>query len=192
MPLRDFYTGDGINYRRLQPNELVTRVFLPAQSAGYRGVYRKLRVRGSIDYPLAGVAVAMKRVSNGDGVGHVSDVHIAITAVNPAPMLVKGVNELLAGKTIDEASGRCCRRHGGAHGKAVDDLGVDAGVSARDDSSVYQKSGAGSIERKYSDVSPYLASICAIDDVTRTCGSSRGSRRVRNDRFAKSVDRVQC
>ncbi|MGB7129562.1 MAG: FAD binding domain-containing protein [Candidatus Sulfotelmatobacter sp.] len=98
MPLREFYTGDGISYRRLQPNELVTRIFLPAQSAGYRGVYRKLRVRGSIDYPLAGVAVAMKR-SN----GHVSETHIAITAVNPAPMLIKGASELLAGKIIDEA-----------------------------------------------------------------------------------------
>ena len=54
----------GENYRRLQTNELVTRVFLPAESAGYRGIYRKLRVRGSIDYPLAGVAVVMKR-SNG-------------------------------------------------------------------------------------------------------------------------------
>ena len=98
MPLRDFYTGDGISYRRLQPNELVTRIFLPAPSAGYRGVYRKLRIRGSIDYPLAGVAVVMKR-SN----GHVSEAHIAITAVNPAPMLVKGASELLVGKILDEA-----------------------------------------------------------------------------------------
>ncbi|HTU41215.1 MAG TPA: FAD binding domain-containing protein [Candidatus Aquilonibacter sp.] len=98
MPLRDFYTGDGISYRRLQPNELVTRIFLPAPSAGYRGVYRKLRIRGSIDYPLAGVAVVMKR-SN----GHVSEAHIAITAVNPAPMLVKGAGELLVGKILDEA-----------------------------------------------------------------------------------------
>jgi 4-hydroxybenzoyl-CoA reductase subunit beta len=103
MPLRDFYTGDGINYRRLQPNELLTRIFLPAQSAGYRGVYRKLRVRGSIDYPLAGVAVVMKRTANGSGVGHVADARVAITAVNPAPTLVKGASELLAGKIIDEA-----------------------------------------------------------------------------------------
>jgi 4-hydroxybenzoyl-CoA reductase subunit beta len=100
--LRDFYTGDGIEYRRLQPNELVTRVFVSAQSAGYQGVYRKLRIRGSIDYPLAGVAVAMKRIPNGRGAGHVSDARVAITAVNPAPMLVKGVNELLAGEIISE------------------------------------------------------------------------------------------
>ncbi len=98
VPLRQFYTGLGEDYRKLQPNELVTRVFLPASAAGYRGVYRKLRVRGSIDYPLAGVAVMMKR-SN----GHVIDARIGITAVNPAPLLVRGVAELLAGKVPDEA-----------------------------------------------------------------------------------------
>ena len=98
MPLRDFYTNDGVAYRNLQPDELVTRVFLPESSADYRGVYRKLRVRGSIDYPLAGIAVVMKR-SN----GHIADARVAVTAVNPAPLLVKGASELLAGKVVDEA-----------------------------------------------------------------------------------------
>ncbi len=98
IPLQDFYTGLGDTYRKLQTNELVTRVILPASSAGYRGVYRKLRVRGSIDYPLAGVAVVMKG-SN----GHVTDGRIGITAVNPAPVLVKGASELFSGKVIDDA-----------------------------------------------------------------------------------------
>jgi 4-hydroxybenzoyl-CoA reductase subunit beta len=97
VPLRDFYTGDGENYRKLLPSELVTRVFLPADAADYRGVYRKLRVRGSIDYPLAGVAVVMKR-SN----GHIADARLAITAVNPAPLLVQQAGELLIGKIVDE------------------------------------------------------------------------------------------
>ena len=97
LPLREFYTGLGDTYRKLEPNELLTRVFLPEATADYRGVYRKLRVRGSIDYPLAGVAVAMKR-SN----GHVSDARVALTAVNPAPVLVKGASEALAGKKVDE------------------------------------------------------------------------------------------
>jgi 4-hydroxybenzoyl-CoA reductase subunit beta len=96
--LRDFYTGLGDNYRKLQPNELVTRVFLPASAAGYHGVYRKLRVRGSIDYPLAGVAVVMKRAN-----GRVADARIGITAVNPAPLLVEGAGELLLGRAVDEA-----------------------------------------------------------------------------------------
>jgi 4-hydroxybenzoyl-CoA reductase subunit beta len=98
IPLREFYTGDGESYRKLQPSELVTRVFLPAESADYRGIYRKLRVRGSIDYPLAGVAVVMKRTN-----GHVADARVAMTAVNPAPMLVERAGEMLIGKAVDEA-----------------------------------------------------------------------------------------
>jgi len=98
VPMRDFYTGVGDNYRRLEPNELLTRVFLPKTSADLRGVYRKLRIRGSIDYPLAGVAIALKRSS-----GHVADARVAITAVNPAPVLVKGASQTLEGKILDEA-----------------------------------------------------------------------------------------
>ena len=98
IPLHDFYTGLGDTYRKLQTNELVTRVILPASSAGYRGVYRKLRVRGSIDYPLAGVAVVIKRSNS-----HIADARIGITAVNPAPLLVKGATELLTGRSVDEA-----------------------------------------------------------------------------------------
>ena len=98
IPLADFYTGLGDSYRKLQANELVTRVFLPRSCSGYRGVYRKLRVRGSIDYPLAGVAVVLMRSNS-----HVADARIGITAVNPAPLLVTGVSELLAGKTVDDA-----------------------------------------------------------------------------------------
>jgi CO/xanthine dehydrogenase FAD-binding subunit len=98
MPLRDFYTGMGDTYRLLRSDELLTRVFLPQSSADYSGVYRKLRVRGSIDYPLAGVAVALKR-SN----GHVSDARVAITAVNPAPTLVARAAQMLEGKAVDEA-----------------------------------------------------------------------------------------
>ena len=96
IALRDFYTGMGDAYHKLQSNELLTRVFLPGSSADYRGIYRKLRIRGSIDYPLAGVAVALKRTN-----GHVSDARLAITAVDPSPMLVKGAREILEGKSVD-------------------------------------------------------------------------------------------
>src|SRR6202166_4067111 len=88
VPLQDFYPGDGGKYPKLLPSELVTRIFLPDTSTDYRGVYRKLRVRGSIDYPLAGGGVVMKR-SN----GQVADARIAMTAVNPAPILVQRAGE---------------------------------------------------------------------------------------------------
>ena len=99
LKLSDFYTGDGADHRRLQPNELLTRMFLPSASAGYRGTYRKLRVRGSIDYPLAGVAVVMKKSHR-----HVEDLRIGITAVNPAPLLIKGLDSLLNGNLNEAAA----------------------------------------------------------------------------------------
>ncbi len=98
IPLCDFYTGDGATHRKLQPQELLTRIFLPRAAAGYHGTYRKLRIRGSIDYPLAGVAVAMRK-SN----GRVEDIRIGITAVNPAPVLVKGLDSILNGE-LNEAT----------------------------------------------------------------------------------------
>jgi 4-hydroxybenzoyl-CoA reductase subunit beta len=83
IPLAEFYTNDGMNRMKLGKDELLTRVILPARTAGWHGTYRKLRVRGSIDYPLAGVAVAMK--ANGS----VTEARVAITGVNPAPLLVR-------------------------------------------------------------------------------------------------------
>jgi 4-hydroxybenzoyl-CoA reductase subunit beta len=97
VALKDFYTNVGDARMKLERNEMLTRVFFPEYSSGWRGSYMKLRVRGSIDYPLAGVAVALKK----DG-GPVEDARVAITAVNPAPMLVKGADNALVGKEISE------------------------------------------------------------------------------------------
>ncbi len=96
--IRDFYTSEGDARIKLAKNEIVTRVILPAAAAGWRGVYLKLRMRGSIDYPLAGVAAVVK--AN----GHIEDARIALTAVNPAPVLVKGIDRLLAGKARADVS----------------------------------------------------------------------------------------
>ncbi|MBV8206176.1 MAG: FAD binding domain-containing protein [Acidobacteria bacterium] len=90
VPLESFYTGEGEARMRLGRNEILTRVILPGATAGCRGAYRKLRIRGSIDYPLAGVAVALR---GNDGM---PEARIAITGVNPAPVLVKKAGALLA------------------------------------------------------------------------------------------------
>ena len=97
IPLSEFYVNDGIVRLHLAPNEIVTHVRLPESSAGWRGSYQKLRVRGSIDYPLAGVAVALKLRS-----GRVEDARVAITAVNPAPLLVKDADAQLVGAVPGE------------------------------------------------------------------------------------------
>jgi 4-hydroxybenzoyl-CoA reductase subunit beta len=97
VPLAEFYVNDGIVRLHLSPNELVTRVLLPEASKGWGGAYQKLRVRGSIDYPLAGVAVALKMRH-----GRVEDARMAITAVNPAPHLIRDVDLPLIGAAVGE------------------------------------------------------------------------------------------
>jgi len=97
VPISDFYTNIGDARMKLEKNELLTRVFLPESSAGFHGVYKKLRLRGSIDYPLAGVAVAMKKTG-----ATVEAARVAITAVNPAPHLIPGADHALIGREVTE------------------------------------------------------------------------------------------
>jgi 4-hydroxybenzoyl-CoA reductase subunit beta len=85
IPLAQFYKNDGMDRIALGRDELLTAVHVPARMAGRRGNYHKLRVRNSIDYPLAGVAISM----DVDSRGICRDARLALTAVNPAPLLVK-------------------------------------------------------------------------------------------------------
>ena len=141
VPLMDFYTKVGDARMKLERNEMVTRVFLPEESSGWKGSYMKLRIRGSIDYPLAGVAVAFKK--NG---GPIEAARVAITAVNPAPLLVTGAESALVGKQVDEHVATRGRRTGGQDGQAADDLSADAGIPPGDCEGVCETGGAGGWE----------------------------------------------
>jgi 4-hydroxybenzoyl-CoA reductase subunit beta len=59
VPAGRLYANDGINYLTKHPDELVLEVRLPA-SDGWDAAYRKLRRRGSFDFPVLGVAAWLK------------------------------------------------------------------------------------------------------------------------------------
>ncbi|MBV9670292.1 MAG: FAD binding domain-containing protein, partial [Acidobacteriales bacterium] len=99
MPLREFYTNIGDHRNKLKRNEIVTRVLLPRSRAGLRGSYQKLRLRGTIDYPLAGVAV----VSTPTG------IRVAVTGVNPAPHLVAGITPDATPEQIAQLAARTAK-----------------------------------------------------------------------------------
>ena len=98
VPLADFYVNDGMAWLGKARDEIVAGILVPASSAGWRGIYKKLRIRQSIDYPLAGVAAVMLK----DGDGACLEARVALTAANPAPKLVRAA-ELLRGKRYDRA-----------------------------------------------------------------------------------------
>ena len=101
LALGALYRNDGLDHLTLQPGELLTFVHLPqvlTPAAGFVSAYAKARVRGSIDFPLAGVAVGLALADR-----TVARLEVALTAVNPYPHMVAGT-ERFAGAPLDEAA----------------------------------------------------------------------------------------
>ena len=97
LPLESLHTGDGERYLALEPDELVTAVRARRPPALRTG-YDKVRVRQSIDYPLAGVAAGVVR--EGD---RLADLRLAFTGTNPRPLRLRGA-EALCGGPLDDAA----------------------------------------------------------------------------------------
>jgi len=97
IDLQEMYQEDGANYLLLEPGELLVAVILE-KLEGYQTRYRKVRVRGGVDFPLAGVAVGAK-IAEGEWV----DVRIALTGTNSRPLLIEGTDKAVAG-AADQAS----------------------------------------------------------------------------------------
>jgi 4-hydroxybenzoyl-CoA reductase subunit beta len=87
--------GDGKYYLSLRPGELVAAV-RARNTSGLRSAYDKIRIRRSIEYPVTGVAVALRR--DGDSL---TDLRVAFTGTNPRPVLLAGTAELCGG-ALDE------------------------------------------------------------------------------------------
>ena len=98
LPAAGLYLDDGIQYLAKQPHEVLTAIHLPVEP-GLRSAYVKLRRRGSIDFPIAGAAVALEL--DGDTVVR---CRIALSAVASHPLEVPAAGEFLAGKRLDQES----------------------------------------------------------------------------------------
>ena len=96
IPLADLYRDDGMDHLTLEQDELLVSIRLPKAGPGAVSAYEKSRVRGSIDFPLAGCAV---RLTEDDG--KIADLRIALTAVNPYPQMVNGLADFI-GKALDD------------------------------------------------------------------------------------------
>jgi 4-hydroxybenzoyl-CoA reductase subunit beta len=97
IAIDDFWLADGIRNHKLQPGEILVSLRVPALPAGHRGAYGKLRERGSIDFPLLGVAVRL----DVDAGGRVEHADIVITALAARPRRIGGASAALRGKPAD-------------------------------------------------------------------------------------------
>ena len=99
LPVRDLYGSDGIAYLAKRPEEILTSIHVPDR-AGWTTTYRKLRRRGSIDFPIVGVAVAARLRADQT----VEDIRIVLGAVHTKPVPAGDAEEFLRGRVLDAES----------------------------------------------------------------------------------------
>jgi 4-hydroxybenzoyl-CoA reductase subunit beta len=94
IPVEALYRDDGIEYLAKRPDEILTDVLLPA-AEGWRSAYLKLRRRGSFDFPVLGVAVALRMEGR-----VVRDARIVIGAVASQPRPAPAAAAALVGERL--------------------------------------------------------------------------------------------
>ncbi|MEX2240150.1 MAG: FAD binding domain-containing protein [Burkholderiales bacterium] len=95
VPLAALYNNDGIDYLTRRADEILTEVRVPQ---GWTSSYWKLRRRGAFDFPVLGVAAAVKLERDGT----VAEARLALGAAASRPFLVEKAGEFLKGKRLTD------------------------------------------------------------------------------------------
>jgi len=93
IPLAEFFTGRGEKPNVLKPDEILVEVRIPTLRRGAAWAYEKLRVREGMDFPMAGVAVMLKRSRSGT----IEQAKIVLGAVGSSPTEAPKAAGLLKG-----------------------------------------------------------------------------------------------
>ena len=91
--------SDGERENVLKPNEVLTHIFIPASSRGFRSATYEVRHKTALDWPLAAAAVAFKQEGGKIRVGHIVLGHVA-----PTPWQAREAEKELEGKSVTETA----------------------------------------------------------------------------------------
>jgi 4-hydroxybenzoyl-CoA reductase subunit beta len=100
LALADCYRDDGAAHLAVERDEVLVCVRMPAPVPGKGCIsgYRKARVRGAMDFPLAGVAIALRM--DGSAIGA---LRVGLSGTNSHPLHLQGTDALL-GKPVDDTA----------------------------------------------------------------------------------------
>lgn len=100
IPLADLYRDDGIAYLAKRGDEILTEVLLPSAD-GWRSTYLKLRRRGAFDFPVLGVAAAV-RFADDRADGPVAAARVVLGAVASRPRPAEAAAAALVGQRLTD------------------------------------------------------------------------------------------
>jgi len=95
IPVAALYNNDGIDYLSRKPDEILTKISIPK---GWKSTYWKLRRRGAFDFPVLGVAVALRFSSE----KIIQEARVALGAAASRPFLVEKASDFLKGKKLTD------------------------------------------------------------------------------------------
>ncbi len=96
IPASALYRDDGMEYTTKAADEILTALVLPPVD-GLKSTYLKLRRRGSIDFPILGVACALRLTSNGT----VEHARIVLGAIASHPLRAVDAENVLIGNRLE-------------------------------------------------------------------------------------------
>lgn len=96
IPLQELYADDGIEFLNKKPNELLSEVRVPL-APGWKSTYWKLRRRGSFDFPVLGVAAALKMKGK-----TVENARVVLGAISSHPVIAEECKKVLVGNPLTD------------------------------------------------------------------------------------------
>ena len=105
LDAEEFFATRVLSSTKLDSDELVTEIQLPAANSNTKSVYMKFRHRQAIDFPLVSVAAVVTTEN-----GKVAGVSIVLGAAAPVPVRAKAAEDFLKGKEItDEVAAQAAK-----------------------------------------------------------------------------------
>jgi len=119
VAMADLYQYDGIDYMTRRADEILTDVLLP-DASGWTSSYWKLRRRGSFDFPVLGVAAAVRCAADGT----VEAARIVLGACAPRPIVTRGGDVLVGRKLTDDTIAEAASK-AASQAKPMDNTDLD-------------------------------------------------------------------
>jgi 4-hydroxybenzoyl-CoA reductase subunit beta len=121
VPASDFFIADGEWNTVRRRDEILTRIRVPMPGPGSHFAYRKLRQRGSIDFPLLSIAVA----ANLAGDSTVTSLTVVVSGLGSRPRVVSGLDKIAVGEPLEKVVDAVARQaHKQSH--PLENMIVDA------------------------------------------------------------------
>ena len=108
VKMSDFYVAPEkslLNETVLQPDEIITEVFVPQPERGTRSAYQKYGEKESFDWPLADAGIVL--VMDGDKCRKAA---VVLGVAAPTPIRSQQAEEALTGATINETTARAAAK----------------------------------------------------------------------------------